>query len=171
MSSEVPRIQMTRQQPILREMNLRPIIIPGIVDAHLPSRAWLVVALLCVVGCLNYLDRVMLTTMRESLTQAIPMEDAEFGLLTSVFLWVYGALSPFAGFLADRISRSRVITGSLFLWSLTTWLTSQATTVDQLLATRALMGISEAAARLDLCFQFVRCHRSRVLPVIARHVA
>lgn len=115
---------------------------PG--TASLPSRAWLVVGLLCVVACLNYLDRVMLTTMRESVTSAIPMTDAQFGLLTSVFLWVYGLLSPFAGFLADRMSRTRVIVGSLFLWSLTTWLTSHCTTFDQLLATRAIMGLSEA---------------------------
>ncbi len=113
-------------------------------DAVLPSRAWLIVGLLCIVGCLNYLDRIMLTTMRASVTSAITMTDAQFGLLTSAFLWIYGALSPFAGFLADRFSRSRVIIGSLFLWSLTTWLTSHCVTFEQLLTTRILMGISEA---------------------------
>ena len=106
--------------------------------------AWLVVALLCFVGCLNYLDRIMITTMRTSIVEAIPMTDAQFGLLTSVFLWIYGLLSPFAGFLADRYSRSRVIIVSLFVWSLVTWLTGHAKTFEQLLATRALMGISEA---------------------------
>jgi MFS family permease len=107
-------------------------------------RAWLVVALLWVVACLNYLDRIMLTTMRGSLIEAIPMSDAQFGLLTSAFLWVYGICSPFAGFLADRLKRSHVIIGSLFVWSFVTWLTSRCTTFEQLLATRALMGISEA---------------------------
>lgn len=110
----------------------------------LPARAWLVVGLLWVVGCLNYLDRVMITTMRGSVVEAIPMTDAQFGLLTSVFLWVYAILSPFAGFLADRFSRSRVIIVSLFAWSAITWLTAHATTFGELLATRALMGISEA---------------------------
>lgn len=105
---------------------------------------WLVVALLSVVGCLNYLDRVMITTMRESIVSAIPMTDAQFGLLTSVFLWVYGILSPFAGFLADKFPRSKVIMGSLFLWSLVTWLTAHASSYQELLATRALMGVSEA---------------------------
>ena len=113
-------------------------------SSKLPSRAWLIVGLLWVVGCFNYLDRVMLTTMRGSLVEAIPMTDAQFGLLTSVFLWVYAALSPFAGYLADRFGRSRVIIGSLFTWSLVTWLTAHATTFGELLATRALMGISEA---------------------------
>lgn len=105
---------------------------------------WFLVALLCVVGCLNYLDRMMIVTMRSSILEQIPMTDAQFGLLTSVFLWVYGFASPVAGFIADRFNRSWVIIGSLFVWSLVTWLTSLATTFDQLLAARALMGISEA---------------------------
>ncbi|RRB07480.1 MFS transporter [Larkinella rosea] len=105
---------------------------------------WLVVGLLCVVGCLNYLDRMMITTMRSSILAEIPMTDGQFGLLTSVFLWVYGLLSPLAGFLADRFNRSRVIVGSLFVWSIVTWCTAQATTFEELLLTRALMGISEA---------------------------
>lgn len=113
-------------------------------NLRLPPRAWLIVGLLWVVACLNYLDRIMLTTMRESLIEAIPMTDAQFGLLTSAFLWVYGLLSPFAGFLADRFSRSRVIIGSLFVWSAITWLTGHAKTYEQLLVARALMGISEA---------------------------
>lgn len=110
----------------------------------MPFRAWLVVGLLCVVGCLNYLDRIMITTMRESIVQSIPMTDAQFGLLTSVFLWVYGILSPIAGFLADRFSRSKVIVTSLFIWSGVTLLTASATSFQGLLFSRALMGVSEA---------------------------
>src|SRR5665213_1918382 len=105
---------------------------------HSPSlaRAWLVVALLWFVAFFNYLDRIMLTTMRESLMDAIHMSNAQFGLLTSAFLWVYGLLSPLGGFLADRLSRSKVIIGSLFVWSFCTWMTAHAKTFDQLLITR-----------------------------------
>ena len=105
---------------------------------------WLLVIILCVVGCLNYLDRMMIVTMRTSITQEIPMTDSRFGLLTSVFLWVYGIFSPVAGFLADRFSRSKIIIGSLMIWSLITWLTSLAGSFEELLVARALMGISEA---------------------------
>lgn len=130
------------------------------IKAKLPKRAWLIVALLAIVGCLNYLDRIMITTMRVSIVDAIPMTDAQFGLLTSVFLWVYGIASPFAGFLADKFNRSKVIMASLFLWSLVTWLTAYSTTFNHLLATRALMGISEACyipAALSLIVDY---HRS-----------
>lgn len=113
-------------------------------NTRILSYPWLIVALLCIVGCLNYLDRMMITTMRSSIVEAIPMTEAQFGLLTSVFLWIYGLLSPFAGFLADRFNRSKVIIASLFVWSAVTWLTSHATTFNELLLTRALMGVSEA---------------------------
>ncbi|MBN1181168.1 MAG: MFS transporter [Bacteroidales bacterium] len=115
-----------------------------ITELKLPKGAWLVVALLFFIGALNYLDRIMITTMRSSITDAMPMSDAQFGLLTSVFLWTYGILSPFAGFLADRFKRSHVVILSLMVWSVVTWLTAYSRTFEQLLATRFLMGISEA---------------------------
>jgi len=107
-------------------------------------KAWLTVGLLFVIALLNYIDRTMITTMRGSIVDAIPMTDAQFGLLTAVFLWIYGFLSPLAGFMADRLGKSRVVLGSLIVWSVVTWLTAYATTFEQLLLTRALMGISEA---------------------------
>ena len=112
--------------------------------APLPPRAWLIVGLLFVVGLLNDLDRVMLITMRGSIRQAIPMSDAQFGLLTTSFLLCYAVLSPLGGFLADRFSRSKIIVFSLFAWSATTWLTAHATTFNELILARILMGISEA---------------------------
>ena len=108
------------------------------------TRAWVVVGALWPVALLNYVDRLMLTTMREPVVAAIPMTDAQFGLLTSVFLWVYGALSPFGGFLADRYGRRAVILGSLAVWSVVTWATGQMDSLGGLLVARGLMGISEA---------------------------
>ena len=52
----------------------------------LPPKAWLVVGLLWFVAMLNYLDRMMITTMRDPIKEAIAMTDAQFGLLTAVFL-------------------------------------------------------------------------------------
>jgi MFS family permease len=106
--------------------------------------AWLVVALLWLVALLNYLDRLLITTMRDPIKVEIVMSDAQFGLLTSIFLWVYAAFSPLGGLLADRLGRQRVIVGSLLFWSAATWLSGHARTFDQLFLARGLMGVSEA---------------------------
>ncbi|MEO7600141.1 MAG: MFS transporter [Opitutus sp.] len=117
-------------------------MIPG--NESLPRRAWLIVGLLWIVACLNYLDRLILITMRSSIKAEITMTDAQFGLLTTVFLVVYGLLSPLGGFIADKFNRSRIIIFSLFAWSATTWLTAHANSLTELLVYRSLMGISEA---------------------------
>lgn len=108
------------------------------------SYAWAIVAMLWVVACLNYLDRLMIASMRESVKADIMMTEAQFGLLTSIFLWVYGAFSPLGGFVADRFSRKWVIVGSLAVWSAVTWMTGHVQSFEAMLVTRALMGISEA---------------------------
>ena len=108
------------------------------------AKAWLIVALLWGAAFLNYFPRIMITTMHGSIMSAIPMSETQFGLLTSVFLWTYGLTSPFAGYLADRFGRSRVIIISMLAWSILTYLTSYARNFDELLLTRVLMGISEA---------------------------
>ena len=108
------------------------------------QRAWLVVALLWPVAVLNYLDRLMITTMHAPLVADIPMRDAQYGSLTSVFLLTYGLLSPLGGFLAARYSRRWVILGSLAVWSAVTVATGRMTSLEGLLVTRAIMGVSEA---------------------------
>jgi MFS family permease len=108
--------------------------------------AWFVVALLFPVALLNYLDRQMLATMKASMVGDIPTiaNKADWGLILGCFKWTYAILSPFAGYVADRLGRRYVITASLFVWSAVTWWTGHVTTFNELLAARALMGISEA---------------------------
>src|SRR5512146_314812 len=108
--------------------------------------AWLVVALLFPVALLNYLDRQMLATMKSSMVGDIPSiaNRADWGLVLGCFKWTYAILSPFGGYLADRLSRRHVIGASLLIWSVVTWWTGHVSTFHELLTARALMGISEA---------------------------
>ena len=107
---------------------------------------WVVVALLWIVALLNYMDRQMLSTMQEAMKADIAeLNKAEaFGALMAIFLWIYGLVSPFAGVVADRVSRKRLVVGSLFVWSAVTLLMGYASNFQQLYWLRAFMGISEA---------------------------
>jgi MFS family permease len=108
--------------------------------------AWAVVAMLWPVALLNYLDRQMGSTIRASIRANIPSiaNDAQFGVLMAIFMWVYAFLSPVGGFVADRFNRRWTVIGSRFVWSAITWLTGHAQTYGELKFYRALMGISEA---------------------------
>jgi MFS family permease len=139
---------------------------PASARSHYP---WLVVALLVPVALLNYLDRQMLASMKFSVMRDIPDIglEANWGAILALFKWVYAFLSPIGGYLADRYSRRHVIAGSLLVWSSVTWATGQVTSYEQLLLTRALMGISEAfyiPAALALISDFHTGHtRSRAV--------
>jgi MFS family permease len=106
--------------------------------------AWLLVGLLWVVATLNYMDRQVLFSVFPLLRGEMHLSDTQLGLLSSVFLWVYGLLSPVCGFAADRFGRRRVIIFSLLVWSLVTWATGHARNFTELIGARALMGISES---------------------------
>ncbi|MFO0914829.1 MAG: MFS transporter [Pirellulales bacterium] len=108
--------------------------------------AWMMVILLWPVALLNYLDRQMMAAMKTSMVTDIADigTDANWGLVLGSFKWVYAVLSPFAGYIGDRSSRRHVIVVSLIVWSAATWATAYVNSLNQLIAARALMGISEA---------------------------
>lgn len=119
--------------------------------------AWLLVALLWVVGMLNYLDRQVIFSLFPPLKAEFQVSDTQLGLLSTAFLWIYGLFSLPGGYLADRFSRKSVIVFSLVVWSLVTWATAHAGSFSQLLTARALMGVSEA------------CYLPAALALIADH--
>jgi len=123
------------------------------------TTAWLVVALLWPVALLNYLDRQLLASMKTSVMESIPSigSDANWGYMLGQFKWVYAAVSPLGGLLADRLGRRQVICGSLFVWSAVTWWTGHVGSYEELLWARSAMGISEA------------CYIPAALALIADH--
>lgn len=107
---------------------------------------WVVVGLLWLVALLNYMDRQMLSTMRDSMMVDIhELESAaNFGRLMAIFLWIYGIMSPISGMVADKLSKKWLIVGSLAVWSSVTFLMGYTTNFTQLYILRGIMGVSEA---------------------------
>nr|WP_314441377.1 MFS transporter [uncultured Sphingomonas sp.] len=94
---------------------------------------------------LNFLDRQILGILLEPIKNDLQFTDSELGILTGpAFALVYSLFGiPFA-LLADRTSRSGVITASLALWSAFTALCGTATSFWQLFVFRLGVGLGEA---------------------------
>jgi MFS family permease len=94
---------------------------------------------------LNFLDRQILGILLEPIKTDLKFTDSQLGILTGpAFALVYSLFGiPFA-LLADRTSRSMVITASLGLWSAFTALCGTASGFWQLFAYRLGVGLGEA---------------------------
>jgi MFS family permease len=94
---------------------------------------------------LNYLDRFMLGVLAQPIKADLNLSDTQFGAIGGVaFALLYSVLGiPFA-YLADKTSRSGVITAALALWSGFTALCGVATGYWQLFLFRRGVGIGEA---------------------------
>lgn len=97
------------------------------------------------INLLNYLDRYLVAGMVGPLKQDLGASDTEIGMLMSVFLLTYMAASPVVGWMARARSRTAILAAGVALWSVATACGALARSAWQLLATRALTGVGEAA--------------------------
>src|SRR6266508_837340 len=104
---------------------------------------WLLVALLWLVGCLNYVDRQAIFSVFPLLRREFGLSDVDLGLLGTLFLCVYALGSPLGGYLGDRLRRKSVVLVSLLLFTVVTFATGLAATGSELLWLRSLLGLSE----------------------------
>jgi len=101
---------------------------------------------LTLINLLNYLDRyVPSAVLPQMKASGIVTTDFELGILAPGFLVVYMLASPAFGYLGDRRSRTRPIAIGVALWSCATMFSGLARTYWQLFASRAAVGIGEAA--------------------------
>ncbi|MCX6630415.1 MAG: MFS transporter, partial [Candidatus Solibacter sp.] len=101
------------------------------IPMNISRYGWVLVGVLWVVAVLNYVDRQVIFSLFPLLARDLSLSAVQLGLLSTVFLWVYGILSPFAGFAADRFGRGRLITASLLVWSAVTLATGFSRTYGQ----------------------------------------
>ncbi len=100
---------------------------------------------LTAINLLNYLDRYLVPPLVPDLERAMGLSHAQAGWLWPAFMVVYMIAAPLFGAWGDRGSRTRPIALGVALWSLATVLSGVARSYPQLFASRALVGIGEAA--------------------------
>lgn len=104
-----------------------------------------VLAMLLVVYIFNFVDRQILSILAAPIQKDLGLSDTQLGLLGGIaFALLYSTLAVPLAWLADRTSRSWVITVSLGLWSLFTALCGFAHGFWHIFLARLGVGIGEA---------------------------
>lgn len=107
--------------------------------------AWGLLAALTFLNILNFADRFLLVAFSTAIVPELQLTNLQFGLLTGVvFTVVYTFVGLFAGSLADRFHRGRLIAAGLALWSALTAATGLAKSFVQMALPRMLIGVGEA---------------------------
>lgn len=105
----------------------------------------LVLAMLLLVYTFNFLDRQILGILVQPIKAELGLTDTQLGALGGIaFALLYSTLAIPLALIADRTSRSWVITISLTVWSGFTALCGMATSFWQLFAFRLGVGVGEA---------------------------
>lgn len=105
-----------------------------------------VVPLLAIAIFINYVDRGNLATAAPLMKNELGLSATQLGLLLSIFFWSYTPCQILAGWLAEKITATRVLAIGLAIWSLATAATGLVSGFAALLALRLLLGIGESAA-------------------------
>lgn len=132
----------------------------------LPYRRY-ALGLLLAVNLLNYIDRQVLFAVFPLIKIDLHITDTELGFLGSAFMLSYLLLAPLFGWLGDHMSRVKLASGGLVVWSLATALAGFAPGYRTLLAARATVGVGEASFGTVspglLADFFPKEHRGRIL--------
>lgn len=113
--------------------------------AHRHASPNFVLAMLLAVYIFNFVDRQILAILAGQIQAELGISDARMGLLGGLaFALLYSTLGVPLAWLADRTSRTWVITGSLVVWSFFTSVCGFAQGFWQLFLARLGVGIGEA---------------------------
>lgn len=109
------------------------------------SSGWWLLVILTLLNVLNFADRFLLISFANSIIADLQLTKFQFTLLTGlVFSVFYTLFGLFAGSLADRLHRPRLIAAGLAVWSALTAATGFTMNFMQAAFARVFIGVGEA---------------------------
>ncbi len=134
-------------------------------------RAGWALFVLTALNLVNYIDRSVLFAVQPLIQSEFHRSDAQFGLLTSAFIFCYMVTAPFIGPLADRFERRRIMVIGALIWSGATLLTAITHSFETLFVRHLIVGIGEATfvtiAPAFLSDIYPEHRRGRIMSVFA----
>ncbi|NWE77806.1 spinster family MFS transporter [Pseudomonas yamanorum] len=111
-----------------------------------PSRnIFFALSVLFLINLMNYFDRSIPAVVLESIGKEFSLTDTSLGIIAIAFTLVHAMVGVPLGYVADRFTRTRVISIGVALWSLLTAASGAAWSFTSFLLARAGVGIGEAS--------------------------
>jgi sugar phosphate permease len=105
-----------------------------------------VLALLCLMYAISYIDRANISTAAPSIQQDLGLSDTQLGVALAAFSVPYALLSIFGGVIGARIGPRRALAMIGVLWGVATIATGFSIGLASLIGARLLLGLSESGA-------------------------
>ncbi|MGN6298995.1 MAG: MFS transporter [Ginsengibacter sp.] len=107
---------------------------------------WLIAGLISISIAINYLDRQNLPVAISEIKKSIPVDDVQYGMITSLFLLSYGTMYAVGGRILDILGSRRGYAITIIWWSLANMLHGLVSSVMGLGIARFLLGAGEGGA-------------------------
>jgi MFS family permease len=117
----------------------------GLAPYPRPASAWYATVLLAFLYWVSILDRTVISFLVDPLKADIGITDVQFGMLHGLaFAITFSIFGLFAGVLADRVSRKKIVFFSVAIWSLATAACGLAKNFTMLMVARVGVGFGES---------------------------
>jgi sugar phosphate permease len=105
---------------------------------------WTVLIFLLLGGIINYLDRANLSIAAPEMIKELHLNNADIGLMGTVFSWTYAVMQLPSGWLIDRFGAKKIYSLAVLWWSVSTFFTGACSKMGAFLTWRTLLGVGEA---------------------------
>jgi sugar phosphate permease len=105
----------------------------------------IVLALLCVMYLITYVDRVNIATAASSIQRELSLSNTKLGFVLSAFAYPYLLFQVFGGWVGDRFGPRRTLFCCGVIWASATILTGLSSGLAMLVLVRVLLGVGEGA--------------------------
>lgn len=111
-----------------------------------PGGAGWALVVLVAINILNFYDRNVAGALAEPMRKEFHLTDAQLGLLSSAFVWLYAVVGVPLGFVADRWSRKKLLAFGVLTWAVLTAFAGVATSYGMVMISRLGTAVGEASA-------------------------
>lgn len=110
-----------------------------------PTSSEIVLALLCLMYLITYVDRVNVATAANEIKRELALSNTQLAFILSAFGYPYVVFQIFGGWVGDRVGARRTLFLCGLIWASATILTGFAGSLATLFLVRLLIGVGEGA--------------------------